>query len=154
MITGIFLIVLTLTSTLTVKREQFPALIYLLFAFLTYFISLTMESNLHIFKMAAISEMCLVSVLFCMRGCLNSELVRWLIPISILMIPVHFFGWNLEYTGRPLDVYNTLVYLYWGVIMGLFLVVGRMDGNRGWNIRFLRDANRKHNSLVKVHERC
>jgi len=149
----IFLIILTLAATLTVKREQFPALIYMVFAFLVYFTSLLMDNTLHILKMAAISEMFLVGMLFCMRGCLNSVLVKWLIPIATIMIPVHFLGWSLEYNNQSLDTYNTIVYLYWGVIMLLFLLAGRMNGNRVRNTRFLRDVDSEFNLVGKVYKK-
>lgn len=149
----IFLIILTLAATLTVKREQFPALIYMVFAFLVYFTSLLIDNTLHILKMAAISEMCLVGMLYCIKGCVNSSLVKWLIPVSISMILVHFFGWSLEYNNQPLDIYNILVYVYWGVVMTLFLTAGRMNGNRVRNTRFLRDADSEFNLVGKVYKK-
>lgn len=149
----IFLIILTLAATLTVKREQFPALIYMVFAFLVYFASLLIDNTLHLLKVAAISEMCLVGMLYCMKDCLNSSLVKWLIPVSISMILVHFFGWNLEYNNQPLYIYNTLVYVYWSIVMALFLTVGRMNGNRVRNTRFLRDVDGEFNLVGKVYKK-
>ena len=69
------------------------------------------------------------------------------------MILVHFFGWSLEYNNQPLDIYNILVYVYWGVVMTLFLTAGRMNGNRVRNTRFLRDADSEFNLVGKVYKK-
>jgi hypothetical protein len=145
--TEAFLILITLCAALVKKEEAAPALLYCAISYIFYFISLGVGTGLVIYKVAAISEVFLIALLLCLKGCLRSSLISFLIPVSILAIVMHFYGWLLSYNHLSPQPYNNLVIGYWCLIMGLFLSVGRWSGNYIWTTRLFRSADNKRHTV-------
>lgn len=147
MLTVLSLMLLTICAAFVKEDERFPALLYCAMSFLFYFCSMGIDQELHIYKVAALFEGVLVCLLYCLRGCLNARIIKYLIPASIGAILMHFYGWMMCYYNQPVQTYNTLVIIYWCIIMAIFIFVGRISGNIAWSTRFFRDSYHQRNSL-------
>lgn len=65
---------------------------------------------------------------------------------------MHFYGWSMLMNNHPEGNYNSIVIVYWTVIAGLFLSVGRWGGGTNWNTRFLRSTDNRSYIMGKVSE--
>lgn len=145
--TEAFLILIALCTAFVKKEEIAPALVYCAMSYIFYFISLGIGTGIIIYKIAAISEVFLIAMLLCLKGCLRSSLISFLIPVSILAIVMHFYGWLLSYNHLSPQPYNNLVLGYWCLIMMLFLSVGRLSGNHIWTTRIFDSTDSKHHTV-------
>lgn len=122
----LFLILLTLCAAFVDKREMAPALLFTALAHLFYVICLELlGSTLVVLNLAMLMEMVTVALLLCLKGCMRSRLVQYLLPISILAIFMHGYGLYLFHNEYSLEAYNKWVDMYWYVVLGLFLSMSR-----------------------------
>lgn len=142
--TSFFLISLSMIAFFIKGNDRMPALIYCLVAHLFNYAAMLTSNDGQIFIMGAVGEVVLVALLVCLSGCMRSKITAYLIPLSIVSIAMHYWGWRLHLAGIGMETFNSAVVFYWCVIMALFISrVGR-DGNIAGNSRFLRsDSNRR-----------
>lgn len=148
--TELFLVAVSLSACLIKGDDKFPALVYCLLSHLLYFVSGYTSNDAQIFLMAAISEVVLIGALICLNGSLRSKITYFLIPISVLSIIMHFYGWILYYSNSEMGNYNSLVVFYWCFILALFLSRAGGDGDNVWHIRLLRRASRGNKNVGMV----
>ncbi len=144
----LFLILLTLCAAFINRKEIAPALLFTAVAHLFYFVATGLSDNtLLVLNLSMLMEMVTVILLVCLKGCLRSKLISFLIPISILAIFMHLYGVFLFVNEYSIAPYNSLVKIYWVTILGLFLSMSRwMDGSNIKSARLLR----KHGSESRV----
>lgn len=124
--------------------DRFPALIYCFVSHIFYFVAGLTTTDAQIFLLGASSEVLLVALLVCINGSLRSRITFFLIPLGIVSIVLHFYGWMLHNSGAPMANFNSLVVFYWCIILALFLSrVGR-DGDNVWHSRLLRRSGSHH----------
>lgn len=149
MLTEIFLLLFTLCIALVKKEETLPCLLYCVVSYAFYFCAVNMENILHIYKLAAIFEVVYVVLLFCLKDCLSSRLIPYLIPVSLAATGMHFIGWMTEYYTAFPHLYNNMVKVYYVIMLVLILTVGR-NGNSDRYHRFLRGDNDNTLGVEKV----
>jgi hypothetical protein len=149
MLTELFLLTVVICTAFVKQTEAFPALVYCAVSYLFYFIATSLDEK-YVYHVAGLAEVLLIVLLSCVHGCVKSHLTRWLIPLSVLAIVMHFYGWTLYIHKHSPDVYNNLVVTYWLVVLGLFLGVGRWNGSRDWNIRFFNNSHSRNSIVAEV----
>jgi hypothetical protein len=138
--TELFLVAITVITAMIKGDDKAPALVYCLVASLFYQLAQITNNDAQIFIMGAIFDVVVIALLVCLNGCLRSKITYFLIPLSLLSIVMHFWGWTLYHKKAPLDDFNSVVVFYSCVIVALF--ISRMgNGDTNWHSRFLRRDN-------------
>lgn len=134
MVTELFLILLTICTAFVDRNERTAALLFLSIAHIFYFVGVGLigDNNLLILRLAMLAEMVTVVMLFCVKGSINSRIITPLMAISVLAIPMHFYGTTLISNEYSLQPYNQLVNVYYTAILALFLTMS------GWSVSFYK----------------
>lgn len=132
-----FLVFIPILAGLMKSRERPAALIYVLMAYLSYFI-LKQSPEPYCYFFSTATDVILVMLLVCLRWCSRSILANWLIPTSLIYIFIDFHGWASYKNGADITIYNSMVYVYYSIIIALFIcgIFGHGDNNK--HSRFLR----------------
>jgi hypothetical protein len=138
--TELFLVAFAVITAMIKGDDKAPALIYCLVANLFYQLAQITTNDAQIFIMGAVLDVVVIALLVCLNGCLRSKITYFLIPLSLLSIVMHFWGWTLYYKKAPLDDFNSVVVFYSCVILALFLS-RTGNGDTDWHSRFLRRDN-------------
>lgn len=157
MATELFLILLTICAAFVDRREVAPALVFVAIAHVFFFSMKGLSSTLVILNLSMLAEMLTVGLLICLRGCVRSSLMKMLLPLTILAIPMHLYGILLERNNIPLTNYNSLVDVYYVLVILMFIsisgwstklvrfITGRMkNGSFNQPISLLREHDSKH----------
>lgn len=134
----LFLVAITLISVIIYGNDRAPALVYCLVAHVLNFIAGMTDSIPVSFMIGAFSDLLLIILLLCINGCLRSRMVYMLIPLSILSMIMHFYGWSLYHSGGDFEFFNSLVVFYMCTIIGLFASRAGRHGDNNRRDRFLR----------------
>jgi hypothetical protein len=106
------------------------------------------------FHFMAACEALTVAMLVCFRGCSTSKLTDLLIPVSLFAVFIDVYGWEQYRNNQPLDGFNDVILLYYGLIIAIFIYVviahDRVNSRAG---RLFRD-NRNYNSLLENSHKC
>ena len=132
MATELFLILITICAAFVDRREIAPALSFVAIAHIFYFSMSEVSDPLVVLNLSMLAEMLTVGLLVCLRGCVRSNLLKMLLPLSILAIPMHLYGVILEVNNVPLNNYNALVDVYYTMVILMFLSVS------GWSTKLIR----------------
>lgn len=146
----LFLVAITLISCLIYGSDRAPALVYCLVAHTLNVATLLTDSIPAGFIIGGLSDLVLIVLLLCINGCLRSRLVYMLIPLSILSMIMHFYGWSLYHKGDDFVFFNSLVVFYMCVIIGLFASRAGRHGDNHRRDRFLRRNSRWPKTLDVV----
>lgn len=143
--TVIFLILLSICAAFVDRREVTPALLFVVIAHVFYFSMSGITSELLVLQLSMLAEMITVILLYSVRGCVRSNLLKMLLPLSILAIPMHFYGTMLIYKELPIDSYNSLVDVYYIMVLLMFLSVSK------WSMKLIRfvTGRMKDGSIIK-----
>jgi len=136
-----FLISFTLVSVFIRGNDRLPSLMYCLVAHAFNFVSLITTNDAQIFMLGAVGDVLVIALLACLNGCLKSRITYFLIPLSLLSIVMHYFGWRLYIAEASLQNFNSLVVLYQCVILALLISRIGLHGDTIWHTRFLRRTN-------------
>lgn len=150
MATVLSLMIITLCASLVRRDERLPALVYCTLSYIFYFISVNIDCTGTILIASAFSELCLIALLVSINGCLKSVLIKYLIPLSIAMGFIHWYGWVLYINEYSLEPYNQYVMYYWGIIAALFLSQGDWRGSRGWINNIFNNTDTKREDVGVV----
>lgn len=138
--TELFLVAITVITARIKGDDKAPALVYCLIANLFYQIVPATNNDAQIFIIGAVFDVVVIALLLCLSGCLRSKITYFLIPLSLLSIVMHFWGWTLYHKNSPFDDFNSVVVFYHCVIVALF-VSRTVNGDTNWHSRFLRRNN-------------
>lgn len=144
--TVIFLILLSICAAFVDRREMAPALMFVAIAHVFFFSVSGLSSPTLILQLSMLAEMVTVILLYSVRGCVRSNLLQMLLPLSIIAIPMHYYGTWLSHRGLPLDNYNDLVNVYYIMVLLMFLSVSTWITKL---IRFVTERMKKDGSIIK-----
>lgn len=150
MLTELFLLAITLSAAFVKFNEKPAALIYCATSYMFYLIGSNIYNEAYVYQLAAICSTVLIALLVCVHGCARSSLTKYLIPLALASIVMHFYGWTRYINNYPIEVYNQMVVTYWCIVIGLFLTVGRRSGDIAWYTRFLGNTNHRNNVVDSV----
>lgn len=131
-------------------NDRFPAYVFCFAAHMQYFVAPYIATVAQQMITGAIIDLALIAALIAVAGCQRSRIIFYLIPLSIVSIIIHFFGWALSLKHLPLDDVNSAILGYWCLIFGVFIVRIFDGGSR--NNRFLRDSHRRNTGVDLLHE--
>jgi hypothetical protein len=138
--TELFLVAITVITAMIKGDDKVPALVYCLVANIFYQLAQLTSNDAQIFIMGAVFDTAVIALLLCLNGCLRSKITYFLIPLSLLSIVIHFWGWTIYHKNTQFDDFNSVVVFYSCVIVALF--ISRMgNGDTNWHSRFLRRDN-------------
>jgi hypothetical protein len=152
MLTELFLLTIAICTALVKPEEKLPVIVFCLVMFPFYFILSSIEEP-NVYFISGVAEIVLIVLLTCIHGCINSKIIKALIPVSLLAILMHFYGWTQYVNGLPIESYNTLVKSYYLTIVGIFLVLGRWGGYIVWAAGFFKSPDSGNNSVVEVFKK-
>lgn len=145
-----FLIAIAILCSLIKGNDRAPALVYALVAHLFYFVSLWSDNVASMFVVGAISDLLVVILLACLSGCLRSRITYFLMPLSVLSMIIHFWGWSLFQSGGDFGLFNSLVVFYMCIIVAMFAFSAGGYGNIHWDHRLLPRDNRRRSDMAMV----
>lgn len=137
MATELFLILITICAAFVDRREVAPALSFVAIAHIFFFSMSEVSNTLLVLNLSMLAEMLTVGLLVCLRGCVRSNLLKMLLPLSILAIPMHLYGVFLELNKLSLEQYNVLVDVYYAMVILMFLSASK------WSNKLIRVITRR-----------
>lgn len=150
--TELFLVLITILAALVGSDDRAPALIYCLVAHMFNFIAGMTNNDAQIFMIGAVSDVLVIALLVCLNGCLRSKITFFLIPLSVLSIVMHFWGWTIYHSNDSYGAFNSVVAFYLCVIVALFVSRIAINGDTTGHSRFLRRNHRGAKNVGVVSE--
>lgn len=146
----LFLISITLLTVFIHGNDRAPALTYCLAAHVLNLIKCMTDNIAVVYLAGGVGDAVLVVLLFCLNGCLRSHLTYYLMPLSLISIGMHFWGWALYKNGADADLFNSIVVFYMCVIIALFFSRAIRYGDSHRDNRFLRRDNSRGKNMGAV----
>lgn len=148
----LFLISITLLTVFIHGNDRAPALTYCLAAHVLNLIKFMTDNVAAVYLAGGVGDAVLLALLVCLNGCLRSRITYFLIPLSIISIGMHFWGWALYMNGADADLFNSIVVFYMCVIIALFLSRAIRYGDSFRDTRFLRRDEVRDKNMGVVSE--